>query len=350
MISAMLNGRRDCLAPSKRCATSTTKPRIRHAGWCELAMAALATLVATNVCAQYPDRPLRMIVPQAPGSATDTVTRMLAVELGPQLGQQIVVENRPGGALTIGMDLLSKAAADGYTIGMGPIGALAISPNLVAKLPYDVEKDFQPIALVSIGHLLLAASPKLPVTSIAELVAYARANPGKLTNASSSNGSPGHVGGELFKLLSGTQIVHVPYKGGALAINDLMAGQVDLMFESLNSIAPHAKSGKVRALGVSGARRSPAFPAVPTIAEAGVAGYEAATWTGVVAPANLPRAILDKLNAAVNRAINSPGFRERFSGIGDEPAGGTPEEFAALIKREVGKWRDVVKRSGARLD
>ena len=310
----------------------------------------LATLLPHPAVAQYPDRPVRMIVPQAPGSATDTIARMLAIELGPQLGQQIVVENRPGGALTIGMDLLSKATPDGYTIGMGPIGALAISPNLVAKLPYDVEKDFQPIALVSIGHLLLAASPKLPVTSVAELITHARTNPGKLTNASSSNGSPGHVGGELFKLLSGTQIVHVPYKGGALAINDLMAAQVDLMFESLNSIAPHAKSGKVRALGVSGARRSPAFPAVPTIAEAGVAGYEAATWTGVVAPANLPRPILDKLNGAVNRAINSPTFRERFSGIGDEPAGGTPEEFAALIKRELGKWRDVVKRSGARLD
>ncbi len=328
-------------------------PQIRSAGAgraLSLLALTLASLLPLRAGAQYPDRPVRMIVPQAPGSATDTIARMLAVELGPQLGQQIVVENRPGGALTIGMDLLSKAAPDGYTIGMGPIGALAISPNLVAKLPYDVEKDFQPIALVSIGHLLLAASPKLPVTSVAELVAHARASPGKLTNASSSNGSPGHVGGELFKLLSGTQIVHVPYKGGALAINDLMAGQVDLMFESLNSIAPHAKSGKVRALGVSGARRSPAFPAVPTIAEAGVAGYEAATWTGVVAPANLQRPVLDKLNAAVNRAINSPTFRERFSGIGDEPAGGTPEEFATLIKREIGKWRDVVKRSGARLD
>ena len=310
----------------------------------------LIALLPHHAGAQYPERPLRMIVPQAPGSATDTIARMLAVELGPLLGQPIVVENRPGGALTIGMDLLSKATPDGYTIGMGPIGALAISPNLVAKLPYDVEKDFQPIALVSIGHLLLAASPKLAVTSVAELITHARANPGKLTNASSSNGSPGHVGGELFKLLSGTQIVHVPYKGGALAINDLMAGQVDLMFESLNSIAPHAKSGKVRALGVSGARRSPAFPAVPTIAEAGVAGYEAATWTGVVAPAGLPRPTLDKLNAAVNRAIASTSFRERFSGIGDEAAGGTPEEFAALIKRELGKWRDVVKRSGARLD
>lgn len=309
-----------------------------------------AILPAPQARADYPEKPVRMIVPQAPGSATDTATRILAAELGPQLGQTIVIENRPGGALTIGMDLIAKAAPDGYTIGMGPVGALAIGPNLVAKVPFDVERDFQPIALVTIGHLLLAASPALGVNSVAEVISLARRQPGKLTNASSSNGSPGHVGGELFKLLSGTRIVHVPYKGGALAINDLMSGQVDLMFESLNSIAPHARSGKVKALAVSGARRSPGFSSLPTIAEAGLAGYEAGTWTGVVAPAGVPRPIVDKLNAAVNRAIQSPAFRERFGVIGDEPAGGTPEEFAALIRRESLKWRDVIKRSGARLD
>ena len=311
---------------------------------------AAALLFGAPARADYPEKPIRMIVPQAPGSATDTATRILAAELGPQLGQTIVIENRPGGALTIGMDLIAKSAPDGYTIGMGPVGALAIGPNLVAKAPFDVERDFQPIALVTIGHLLLAASPALGVNSVADVIALAKRQPGKLTNASSSNGSPGHVGGELFKLLSGTQIVHVPYKGGALAINDLISGQVDLMFESLNSIAPHARSGKVKALAVSGARRSPGFPQLPTIAEAGVAGYEAPTWSGVVAPAGVPRPILDKLNAAINRAIQSPAFRERFGVIGDEPAGGTPEEFAALIRRELVKWRDVIKRSGARLD
>ncbi len=221
---------------------------------------------------------------------------------------------------------------------------------MMSKLPYDIEKDFQPVALVTKGHLLLAVSPTLPVNSVADLVAYAKKNPGKLTNASSANGSPGHVGGELFKLLSGTQIVHVPYKGGALAINDLMAGQVDVMFESLNSIAPHAHSGKVKALGVSGMRRSPAFPNLPTIAEAGVAGYDAPTWTGVIAPAGLPKPILDRLNAAINRAIQSQAFKERFGTIGDEPAGGTPEEFGTLIRVELAKWRDVVKRSGAKFD
>ena len=217
--------------------------------------------------ADYPDHPIRFIVPQAAGSATDTVARILGAELGKELGQPIIVDDRPGGALTLGLDLVAKSPPDGYTIGMGPIGALAITRHMVAKLPYDIERDFQPIALVARGHLLLAVSPNLPVKSVKELIAYAKANPGKLTNASSSNGSPGHVGGELFKFMTGTNIVHVPYRGGALAINDLIAGHVDLMFESLQSIAVFARAGKVRALGVSGATRSPAFPDLPTIGE-----------------------------------------------------------------------------------
>jgi tripartite-type tricarboxylate transporter receptor subunit TctC len=313
-------------------------------------LAAALLLGWTSALADYPDKPIRLIVPQAPGSATDTAARILASELSLQLGQTIVVENRPGGGFTIGLDLVAKAAPDGYTLGMGPVGSLAISPNMMAKLPYDIEKDFQPVALVTRGHMLLAVSPNLPVNSVAELIAYAKKNPDKLTNASSSNGSPGHVGGELFKLMTGTQIVHVPYKGGALAINDLMSGQVDVLLESLNSIAPHARSGKVKALGVSGARRSPGFPNIPTIAEAGVPGFDAPTWTGVIAPAGLPKPVLDKLNAATNRAIASSSFKERFGVIGDEPAGGTPEEFGDLIKRELAKWRDVVKRSGAKFD
>jgi len=208
----------------------------------------LACAFATGAAAQYPDRPIRLIVPQAAGSATDTVARILGAELAKELGQQVVIDNRPGGALTIGLDLTAKADPDGYTICMGPIGALAITRHMVAKLPYDIERDFQPIALATRGHLLLAVSPAVPFKSVAELIAYAKANPGKLLNASSSNGSPGHVGGELFKYMSGTEIVHVPYRGGAAAINDLIAGRVQLMFESLNSIAPHARSGAVRAL------------------------------------------------------------------------------------------------------
>ncbi|MGA8968041.1 MAG: tripartite tricarboxylate transporter substrate binding protein [Pseudolabrys sp.] len=310
----------------------------------------LAAIVASASAADYPDHPIRFIVPQAAGSATDTVARILAAELSKQFVQQVIVDDRPGGALTIGLDLVAKSAPDGYTIGMGPIGALAITRHMVAKLPYNIERDFQPIALVARGHLLLAVSPQLPIHSVKELIDYAKKNPGKLTNASSSNGSPGHVGGELFKYMTGTEIVHVPYRGGAPAITDLIAGHVDLMFESLQSIAPFARDGKVRALGVSGAARSPAFPELPTIAEAGVTGYLAPTWTGVIAPAGVPRPIVDKLNAAINKALGSEAFKEKFAKIGDEPAGGTPEEFAATIKADSAKWGDVVRRSGAKLE
>jgi tripartite-type tricarboxylate transporter receptor subunit TctC len=299
----------------------------------------LACLGATGAAADYPDKPIRLVVPQAPGSATDTVARILGAELAKELGQQIVVDNRPGGALTLGLDLTAKSEPDGYTVCMGPIGALAINRHMVAKLPYDIERDLQ-----------LAVSPTLPFKSVIEVIDYAKANPGKLLNASSSNGSPGHVGGELFKYMSGTDIVHVPYRGGAAAINDLIAGRVHLMFESLNSIAPHARSGTVRALAVSGARRSPGFPDLPTVAEAGVPGYAAPTWSGVIAPSGVPRPIIDKLNAGINKAIESQTFRDRFAMIGDEPAGGPPEEFAELIRTDSAKWGEVVRRSGARLD
>ena len=211
-------------------------------------IALLLACTAFSAAAQYPDRPLRFIVPQAPGSATDTVARILAPEMAKALGQPLVVENRPGGALTIGIDAVAKSAPDGYTIGMGPIGAMAITRHMVAKLPYDIERDLQPVALVTHGHLLLAVAPSSPLRSVRELIDYAQKNPGKLSNASSSNGSPGHVAGELFKYMTATVIVHVPYKGGAMAINDLIAGHVQLIWESLNSIAPHARSGKVRAL------------------------------------------------------------------------------------------------------
>jgi tripartite-type tricarboxylate transporter receptor subunit TctC len=278
------------------------------------------------------------------------VARIIAAELGPILNTTVAVDDRPGAALTLGLDLVAKSKPDGYTIGMGPIGALAITRHMVAKLPYDIERDFQPIALVVRGHLLLAVSPSLPVNSVRELVDYAKANPGKLLNASSSNGSPGHVGGELFKYMTGTDIVHVPYKGGAAAIQDLIAGRVQVMFESLNSIAPHARAGSVKALAVGSDHRSAAFPELPTIAEAGVPGYEAGTWTGVIAPAGMPRPIVDKLNAAINRAITSPTFKARFAQIGDEPAGGTPEDFAKVIAADSAKWKTVVERSGAKIE
>src|SRR2546426_250713 len=284
------------------------------------------------------------------GHATDTVARILGAELGKELGQQIVVDNRAGGAPPIGLDLTAKAEPGGYTIRMGPIGALAITRHMVAKLPYDIERDLQPVAVVTTGYMLLAVSPKLPITSVAELIDYAKKNPGKLSNASSSNGSPGHVSGELFKYMTGTEIVHIPYKGGAPAIADLIAGNVQLMFESTNSIAMHVRAGRVRALAVTGTKRSISLPEVPTLIEAGVAGYEVNAWSGVIAPAGLPRPILDRLNKAINAAIVAPETKERFTQLGSEGGGGTPEEFAELIRRDSAKWAEVVRRSGAKID
>jgi len=317
-----------------------------------LAFAALFACsgLSNGIAAAYPERPIRLIVPQAPGSSSDTLARVVAAGLGRQLGQQVVVDNRAGGALTIGMELVARAIPDGYTIGYAPIGALAISPNLVHKPPYDVQKDFQPIAQLANGYMLLAAAPSSPVKSVREVIVYAKQNPGKLLNASSGNGTPGHVGFELFKVMTGTQIVHVPYKGGAAGIADLIAGQVQLMLEGLNSIAPHAKAGRVRPLGVSGVKRSEALPDVPTIAEAGVPGYEVSTWNGIVAPVGTPRALVAQLNTEINRTLATPAISERFAAVGAEPAATTPEQFGRLIRSEFVKWRDVVKRSGAKID
>ena len=305
----------------------------------------LACVFATGAAAQYPDKPIKLIVPQAAGSATDTVARILGAELAKEVGQQIIIDNRPGGALTLGVDLTAKADPDGYTICMGPIGALAINRHMVAKLPYDIERDLQPIALVTRGHLLLAVSPTLPFQSVQEIIDYAKQNPGKLLNASSSNGSPGHVGGELFKYMSGTDIVHVPYRGGAAAINDLIAGRVHLMFESLNSIAPHAKSGTVRPLAVSGARRSPGFPDLRRWRKP-ASRLRAPTWSGVSRrPGCRGRSSTSSTRPSTGRSRRR--FRDRFASIGDEPAGGSPEDFAEVIQSDSAKWGDVIRRAGA---
>jgi len=305
---------------------------------------------AQAILAQYPERPIRLVVPQAAGSATDNIARIVAPALARELGQAVVVDNRPGGALTIGIDAVAKAPPDGYTIGQGPVGALAITRHMVAKLPYDIERDLQPVALVTTGYMLLAVSLKTDFHSVKDLIDFARKNPGKLSNASSSNGSPGHVSGELFKTMTGTDIVHIPYKGGAPAIADLISGQVQLMFESTNSIAPHVKAGRVRALAVTGERRSSSLPEVPTLIEAGVPGYEVNAWSGIITTAGVPRAVLDKLNAAINRAILEPKAKELLFALGSEGGGGTPEEFAALIRRDSAKWAEVVRRSGAKID
>jgi tripartite-type tricarboxylate transporter receptor subunit TctC len=310
----------------------------------------LLAVAATSAAAEYPERPIRLVVPQAAGSATDNIARLVAPEMAKILGQAVIVDNRPGGALTIGIDAVAKAAPDGYTIGQGPVGALAITRHMVAKLPYDIERDLQPVALVSTGYMLLAVSPKTDFHSVKQLIDFARKNPGKLSNASSSNGSPGHVSGELFKYMTGTDIVHIPYKGGAAAIGDLISGQVQLMFESTNSIAPHVAAGRVRALAVTGERRALSMPDVPTMIEAGVPGYEVNAWSGIITTAGVPRPVLDKLNAAVNRAILEPRTKELLFTLGSEGGGGTPEAFGELIRRDSAKWAEVIKRSGAKID
>lgn len=314
------------------------------------AVAVLAAATSAASAQNYPARPIRLVVPQAPGSASDNVARIVATGLGQQIGQQIVVDNRPGGGFAIGMGLAAHASPDGYTLGYAPIGAVAISPNMFRKPPYNPLKDFQPVALIATNQMLLAASPKHPFKTIREVVDFAQRNPDKLLNASSASGSPGHVGFELFKLMAGVRIVHVPYKGGAPAILDLISGQVHLMMESLNSITPHVKAGRVRGLGVTAKVRSPALPDIPTIAEAGVPGYEATTWAGIVAPAGLPGAILATLNREINQTLASTTVRERLAALGGEPSPRTPEQFAELIRTEHAKWGDVVRRAGATID
>jgi tripartite-type tricarboxylate transporter receptor subunit TctC len=322
----------------------------RSLGSLLVAWATLTLPAVAGAQGAYPDKPIKLVVPQAPGSATDNVARVFAAALGPELGQTIIIENKPGAAFTIGLDMVAKSPPDGYTLAIGPIGALSISPNMVARLPYSIEKDFQPIVLIARGHLLLAVAPTSNIKSVKELIAESKANPGKMTNASSASGSPGHVGAELFKSMAGVDAVHVPYRGGAAATTDLIAGRVTFMFESLNSISPHARSGAVRPLAVSGDKRSVGFPELPTVAEAGVPGYSAPTWTGLVGPAGMPKAVVDKLNAAANRVLSSQSFKERFATVGDELAGGTPEEFGSTIKNDLAKWKDVVQRSGAKLE
>jgi tripartite-type tricarboxylate transporter receptor subunit TctC len=307
-------------------------------------------LSCTALAQDYPARPIRMIVPQAPGSASDTVARLLAAELTSQMKQQVVVDNRPGGALQLGLELAARSTPDGYTIGYCMIGAMAISPNMLRKPPVNIENDLLPISQTTTGQMLLAAGPGTPFKSVKDVIDYARQNPGKLFNASSGNGTPGHVGMELFKFMTGTRIVHVPYKGGAAGITDLIAGQVQLMLESTNSITPFAKSGRVRALAVTSARRTPALPDVPTVAEAGVPGYEATTWTGIVGPAGLPKPIVARLNAELVKAVASPTFREKAAAIGSEPVSSTPEQFGAFIRSEYAKWGEVIRRSGAKID
>jgi tripartite-type tricarboxylate transporter receptor subunit TctC len=315
-----------------------------------------AAIIAAGACVsapvqaqQYPDKPIRFIVPSAPGGGPDTVARLLAPLLSEQMKQQVVVDNRPGGAFVIGLKALTASDPDGYTIGYGSVGPLAISPNLVRKLPYDPDKDIQAIAQVGMSQCIIGVNLALPVKSVKELIQYAKANPDKATYGA-SNGAIGHVAPELFNVMTGTRLVHISYKSGAQAVTDLMGGQIQMVFGNLPEIWSHVKSGKVRGIAVTGPRRSPGFPDLPTVSESGVPGYSAISWGGIVAPMGVPKPIADKLNAEINRAIQHPTFQKRYRDIGNEPLTGTPEHFAKFIREERAKWAKVVKDANIKAD
>ncbi len=300
--------------------------------------------------AAFPERPLRYIMGSAAGGGPDVAARIVMAELGRQIGQQVVVENRPGGSGTIGTELIARATPDGYTIGHGNIQTLAISRSVLPTLPYNIDQDLQPVVHMYGTPNLLAVTLSIPVQSVQELIGYARKNPDKLLYASTGSGSSVHVGMELFKLLTGTQMVHVPFKAAVVAITDLTAGRVHLMADNINSIGPHVKAGRLRGLAVTTGKRVAAFSELPTVAEAGVPGFEVSAWAGLIVPAGVPKAIVFRLNAEVNKVLSAPAVREKLPELGLEIVGGTPEQFVAHIKQEVAKWADVVKRSGAKVD
>jgi len=315
------------------------------------AVGALLALVATAASAQaYPTKPIRLVVPFPPGGATDILARDVAQKLTEAWGQQVIVDNRPGAGGNIGSELVAKSAPDGYTLEMGTVGTHAINASLYAKMPYDHVKDFVPVILVAGVPNVLVVNPAVPANSVAELIAYAKANPGKLNFASSGNGTSIHLSGELFKFMAGVQMTHVPYKGSAPALQDLIGGQVQLMFDNLPPSLPQIKAGKLRALAVTSLARAPALPDVPTMAEAGLPGYEASSWFGVLAPAGTPLAIVTKLNAEIAKWLATPEAKEKLSKQGANAAGGTPEDFAKHIAAETAKWAKVVKDSGAKID
>jgi len=300
--------------------------------------------------AAYPDRPIRYVLGSAPGGGPDVAARIIMAELGRQMGQQVIVENRPGASGTIGLDIIARATPDGYTIGHGNIQTMAISRSVIPKLPYNIDKDFQPVVHMYGTPNLLAVTLSIPPQSVQELIDYAKKNPGKLLYASTGNGSSVHVGMELFKLLTGTQMTHVPFKAAVTAITDLTAGRVHVMADNINSIGPHVKSGRLRGLAVTSTKRVPAHADLPTVAEAGVQGFDVAAWAGVIVPAGVPKALVARLNAEVNKVLLVPAVAEKLPDLGLIVAGGTPEQFAAHIRKETARWADVVKRAGAKVD
>jgi tripartite-type tricarboxylate transporter receptor subunit TctC len=313
---------------------------------------ALALLLSFAAHAQdYPVKPVRMVVGFPPGGGTDVVARILSPRMSELLGQPVVIENRPGATGTAAAAMVAKSPPDGYTIMMGHVSVNAIAPSLFPNLPYDVLRDFSPIAIAAAVPHLIVVHPSLPVASLAELIAYLKERPGKLTFPSAGNGSTPHLAGELFKSLAGVDLVHVPYKGTGQSMQDLIGGQHLVAFDTLAASAPHVRSGKLKAIAASTAHRIPSFPDVPTAEEAGLAGYVLTTWYGLFAPAGTPAPIVNRLHAETVKAMQTPDVRARLEGIGaDGTVSRSPEEFAALVRADTARYAKIVKDIGLRMD
>jgi tripartite-type tricarboxylate transporter receptor subunit TctC len=305
---------------------------------------------ATAALAQYPSKPVRLLVGFPPGGANDIVARIAAQKLSDTLGQPVVVENRPGNAGVVAAEALAKSSPDGYTLMLGSTGTNSIAPALTSKLPYDAVNAFTPVGLIGIAPSAMVVNAAVPAQSVRELVALAKLRPGKLTYASSGNGTTLHLGGELFKLMAGVDIVHIPYKGNAQALNDVVGGQVDLILSALPPALPLAKAGKVRLLGIAMPERLRSMPDLPTVAEQGLPGYEMSTWYGVFAPAGSPNEAVERLGAELRRAVADPKVRELILAQGIEPVSSTPAEFRAFVNAELEKWARVVKAAGIKGD
>jgi tripartite-type tricarboxylate transporter receptor subunit TctC len=319
-------------------------PRLLRA----MVILAALPLAAVQAHAAYPDKPIRLVVPYTPGGVTDLLARAVAKALSERVKQSVIVDNRAGAGGNIGAEVVAKSPADGYTLLMGSAATQAINASLYKRLPYDHIKDFAPITLVAEVPNILVVNPLIPARNVSELIAYGKANPDKLSFGSSGTGGTIHLSGELFKSMAGVKMLHVPYKGSAPAVSDLLAGQINLMFDS--SVAPYVKSGKLRALAVTSAKRSPVLPDVPTMAQAGLPGYEATAWFGILAPAGTPLSIVDKLNKNLVAILRDAEMRKWMQSQGADAIGDTPSEFAAYIKTETAKWARVVKEAGVSAD
>jgi tripartite-type tricarboxylate transporter receptor subunit TctC len=314
--------------------------------FCVVAAALLAPLAGAQ---SYPVKPIRLILSVPAGATPDVTARLVTPGLANVLGQPLVVDNRGGAGGLIGAEIVAKAAPDGYTLFISSPGALTILPHL-RKVPYDTLKDFTPVSLISVGPFVLILHPSVPAKSVNELIALAKAQPGKLNYASAGNGVANHLAMELFKQMAGVDITHVPYKGAPQAVTDVLAGHMNMMFNSIAPLVGHIKAGRVRVLGVASAKRSSQLPEVPTISEAGVPGFEAENWFGMFAPAKTPQRIIARLNEAVVKVVRSPEIQAQFAALGADAVGNSPEEFAAFVRRDMEKYAKVVRISGAKVD